>query len=216
MLILIVDRSAYKLKVNKSNIEMIQPPFSIPDRIHDIIYTYYQRDSIAFTYYYTHCVKVTELALILANNNNHLNLDTEFILYGSMLHDIGIIHTNAPEIGCFGEFPYIAHTYLGRQMLEKEGLPGIALVCERHIGTGLSKEDIIAANFPLPHYDMLPISYEEKLICYADKFYSKSEKHLTTPRTVEKIRKKILKYGEDKLEKFDDLVTLFGPVEELI
>jgi ribosomal 50S subunit-associated protein YjgA (DUF615 family) len=48
------------------------------------------------------------------------------------------------------------------------------------------------------------------IICYADKFYSKSEKHLTIPRSLEKIRKKILKYGDDKLQKFEELVELFG------
>ncbi len=95
-------------------------------------------------------------------------------------------------------------------MLEKEGLFDIAPVCERHIGVGLSREDIISAKLPLPHRDMIPLSIEEKLICYADKFYSKSDKHLTTLRTTEKIRKKILKYGEDKLEKFEELVNLFG------
>jgi uncharacterized protein len=57
---------------------------------------------------------------------------------------------------------------------------------------------------------MIPISLEEKLICYADKFYSKSDKHLTIPRSVEKIRKKMLKYGEDKIRKFEELASLFG------
>ena len=57
---------------------------------------------------------------------------------------------------------------------------------------------------------MLPLSLEEKLICYADKFYSKSVKHLTIPKSPYKIRKKILKYGEDKLDKFEEFVKLFG------
>jgi uncharacterized protein len=57
---------------------------------------------------------------------------------------------------------------------------------------------------------MIPITIEEKLICYADKFYSKTDKHLTTPRSPDKIRKKILKYGEDKIQKFEELVNIFG------
>jgi uncharacterized protein len=95
-------------------------------------------------------------------------------------------------------------------MLEQEGLIDIALMCERHIGVGLTLQDIKAANFPLPLRDMVPITLEEKLVCYADKFYSKSDKHLTTPRTPDKIRKKIIKYGEDKLQKFEELIDLFG------
>jgi uncharacterized protein len=127
-----------------------------------------------------------------------------------MLHDIGILKTNAPEIGCFGELPYIAHTYLGREMLEEEGFEDIAPVCERHLGVGLSKEDIVESGFELPVRDMLPVTLEEKLICYADKFYSKSDKHLLTAKTPEKIRKKVSKYGADKAARFEEFVTLFG------
>jgi uncharacterized protein len=189
---------------------MILPVFSIPDKVNKIIFERYPENSISFGYYYTHCIKVTELALKIIDANKHLVINKEFVISGAMLHDIGIIETDAPEIGCFGKYPYIAHTYLGREMLEKEGLFDIAPVCERHIGVGLSKEDIIKAGFLIPHRDMIPLTIEEKLICYADKFYSKSDNHLTVPKTPEKIRKKILKYGEDKLQKFEELVNLFG------
>ena len=158
---------------------MIQPGFPLPEKVKKIIFKHYPVNSIAFNYYYTHCIKVTELALKITASNRNLKFDKETVIAGAMLHDIGIIQTNAPEIGCFGKYPYIAHTYLGREMLEKEGLFEIAPVCERHIGVGLSTEDIIKADFPLPYRDMIPITLEEKLICYADKFYSKSDKHLT-------------------------------------
>jgi uncharacterized protein len=189
---------------------MITPSFIIPKEVKRIILKYYSEDSLAYSYYYTHCIKVTELALKLIDQNKHLKINKKIVTYGAMLHDIGIIQTDAPEIGCFGNYPYIAHTYLGREMLEKEGLNDIAPVCERHIGVGISKEDIIKAGFPLPQRDMIPITMEEKLVCYADKFYSKSDKHLTIPKSQEKIRKKILKYGEDKRRKFEELVSLFG------
>lgn len=189
---------------------MITRHISIPEFVRDIILKNYPEDTVAHKYYFTHCAKVTELAIKIAEHNSHLNPDISFIISGAMLHDIGIIRTNAPEIGCFGNYPYISHTYLGREMLEKEGLYELALVCERHIGTGLSKEDIIESGFPLPHRDMIPITLEEKLICYADKFYSKSDKYLTVPRSAEKIRKKIGKYGGNKLQQFEALVDLFG------
>jgi len=189
---------------------MIKPGFLIPDIVKTIILKHFPEDSKVYSYYYTHSIKVTELALKLIDHNKHLKINKEIVTIGAMLHDIGIIQTDAPEIGCFGKYPYIAHTYLGREILEQEGLPDIAPICERHIGVGLTKEDIIKANFPLPHRDMIPITIEEKLVCYADKFYSKSDKHLIIPRSPEKIRKKILKYGEDKLLKFEELVILFG------
>ena len=189
---------------------MIKPDFPVSDKVFEIILKNYTEGTLAFKYYYTHCVKVAELAVKIARHNAHLNPDIDFVISGAMLHDIGIIKTNAPEIGCFGEFPYISHTYLGREMLEQEGLFDLAPVCERHVGTGLSKEDIINSGFPLPLRDMIPLSIEEKLICYADKFYSKSDKHLTVPRSPEKIRKKIGKYGGNKLLQFEELVNLFG------
>ena len=46
--------------------------------------------------------------------------------------------------GCYGDKDYICHGYLGRALLEKEGLPAHALVCERHVGVGLSISDIRA------------------------------------------------------------------------
>lgn len=189
-------------------------PFTIPDDAMRIINKYFPGESIAHKFYFTHCVKVTELCLKIADSKNEMDFDRQVLIKGGMLHDIGIVKTNAPEIGCYGEFPYIAHTYLGRKILEQEGLPEIAPICERHIGLGLTTEDIIKAGFPLPHHDMLPITLEEKLICYADKFFSKSEKHLVIPKSIESIRKKVSKYGDDKLEKFEELAVLFGnPIE---
>ena len=184
--------------------------FPIPDEVLVIINKYYPSDSLAYKFFFTHVVKVTELAIKIAGHNPNYRLDLDYIIKGAMLHDIGIIKTNAPEIGCFGDLPYIAHTYKGREMLEMEGLNDIAPICERHVGTGLSVQDIIESGFELPHRDMIPITLEEKLICYADKFYSKSDKYLIIPKSPEKIRKKILKYGEEKLKKFEEFVNLFG------
>jgi uncharacterized protein len=189
---------------------MITPSFIIPRNIENLITKYFTPGSKAYKYYFTHCVKVTELAINIHKNKPELNIDYDTILAGGMLHDIGIIKTNAPEIGCFGEHPYIAHSYLGREILEQEGFQEIAPMCERHVGTGLSKEDIIRSNFPVPHRDMLPITVEEKLICYADKFYSKSDEHLLVPKSLDKIRKKVAKYGPDKLDRFEELVEMFG------
>jgi uncharacterized protein len=184
--------------------------FHLPYEVEQVIKKYFAEGTTAYHYYFTHCVMVTGLALKIARSRNDLAINMDVAIASGMLHDIGIIKTDAPEIGCFGEYPYIAHTYLGREILEENGFADIARVCERHIGTGLSSEDILKYGLPLPHRDMLPVTLEEKLICYADKFYSKSEKHLTTPRTLNEIRKKVLKYGDDKLDRFNELVNLFG------
>ncbi|MCD4736454.1 MAG: HD domain-containing protein [Bacteroidales bacterium] len=188
----------------------VNPVFNVPDQIKTIIEKYFRPGSVSYIFYYTHCIRVTQLALKIAKNNLEKNLDVDYLVKGAMLHDIGIVKTDSPEIGCFGKYPYIAHTYLGKEIVEQEGLPEIAPICERHIGVGLTKKDIIESNLPLPARDMVPVSLEEKLICYADKFYSKSKNHLTIPKPLKKIRKKLLKYGENKVKIFDDFTELFG------
>lgn len=176
----------------------------------DILKKYYKQGTTAYTYLYLHSQKVTEAAVSIARHNPQYNASLETIRWSAMLHDIGIYLTNAPDIGCIGTFPYIAHGYLGREILENEGLREIAPVCERHIGVGISLADILRYNMPLPHRDMMPVTIEEKIVCYADKFYSKTEQHLQVPKPIQKIRKKILKYGEDKIRLFEKMVQMFG------
>ena len=53
----------------------------------------------------------------------------------------------------------------------------------------------------------LPITLEEQLICFADKFFSKT--HLDEEKTVEKARQSIAKYGEEGLSRFDRWCSLF-------
>lgn len=176
----------------------------------EIIEKYYKKDSMAYKFLYEHSQSVAQLAVRIANQNPDLCPDIEMVRTAAMLHDIGIYMTNAPEIGCFGEHPYLAHGYLGRELLEKEGLHEIAPVCERHVGVGLTLEDIKNNKLPLPQRDMTPQTIEEKIVCYADKFYSKSDKYLKTPRPLDKTRKKVAKYGPEKIAVFEDLIKLFG------
>src|SRR5664279_4650174 len=137
---------------------------------------------------------VANKALEIAARLSHKNPDCRFIEEAALLHDIGIFLTNFPKIGCFGPHPYISHGYLGRELLEKEGLSAHALVCERHVGVGLTIEDINDNLFPLPLRDMRPQSLEEKIICFADKFYSKNKANLAVPRPVAKVRDMIVHY----------------------
>jgi len=174
----------------------------------DIINKYYEPDSKAWFILTEHSKAVRDFALEIARKHPELNADMQFIDEAAMLHDIGIFYTNAPSLYCFGDKPYICHGYLGRELMEKEGFPKHALVCERHTGAGLSKEEIIAQNLPIPHRDMLPVSVEEQMICFADKFFNKS-KELTTQQPIEKVRKKLLRYGDQQLKRFDGWAETF-------
>lgn len=166
-----------------------------------IIQKYYSADSKAYTILLEHSQNVASFAVEIASNHPELKADEKLIHEAAMLHDIGIFLTNAPDIGCHGDKPYICHGYLGRELLEKEGLIEHALFCERHTGAGLSIENIQQQNLPIPIREMLPISIEQQIVCYADKFYSKSG-DLSKRKDLEKILKKLQKHGDDQLKRF--------------
>lgn len=167
----------------------------------DIICKYYSPDSDLYHTLTTHSEQVKNKALDIARNHPELNVDIHFLEEAALLHDIGIFMCHAPGIFCYGSHRYIEHGYLGADLLRSEGWVRHALVCERHTGAGLSLQSIISQNLPLPHRDMTPQSIEEQIICYADKFYSKS--NLQNTNNIEKIRKDMARFGEENLERFD-------------
>ena len=173
----------------------------------DIIDKYYTRQK-AKNILTTHSKLVLDKALLISQRKPELDIDEDFIVEACMLHDIGVFLTKSHGIDCFGTYPYICHGYLGRELLEKENMEKVALVAERHTGAGISAFDIVRKNLPLPHRDMMPISIEEKLVCFADKFYSKAGDFLTEI-PLEKIRIKLIKHGEVQLKRFEKLCELF-------
>jgi uncharacterized protein len=156
-----------------------------------------------------HGQKVSQKALLAADQVSHLNPDRNFIVEAAMLHDIGMVKTDLPVPGCLGPHPYICHGLLGRVMLEKLGLHRHAMVCERHVGTGLTADDIRQQQLPLPVRDMVPETLEEQIICYADKFYSKGCPG-NGEKSVDTIVKSLSRFGTDKVEKFLSWQKKFG------
>lgn len=136
------------------------------------------------------------------------DIDIDFLYEAAMLHDVGIFMCDAPSIDCHGSHSYICHGMLGAELMRKEGFPQHALVCERHTGTGLTCCDIEKQNLPLPHKDFVPVSLEEKIICFADKFFSKT--HPEQEKTVEQARRSLEKFGSETVEKFDEWCVFFG------
>ena len=176
----------------------------------EIIQKYYDPDQKAYYFLLHHSRLVARKALEIAQNVRHLDPDMKFLREAAMLHDIGILFTDALKIGCYGHKEYICHGYLGREILEAEGFPLHALVCERHVGLGITAEEIRKNKLPLPERDMMPISVEENVICVADKFFSKSEHDLLREKPLEKVREMVTKYGEGKLKLFEEWMNLFN------
>lgn len=174
---------------------------------YEIIDKYYPENTQQRQILLIHSLSVAGKAMKILDAHHELRLNRSFVKEAAMLHDIGIFLTDAPTIQCFGSNPYIAHGYLGAEILRSEGFPQHALVCERHTGAGLTLQEIIDKQLPIPQRDMLPVTLEEQLICFADKFFSKT--HLDEEKSVEKARESIAKYGEEGLIRFDRWCSLF-------
>lgn len=175
----------------------------------DIIDKYYNDNEPLKRLLIFHSKQVTDRALAIAHAQPALGLDEVFIAQAAMLHDIGVFLTHAPSIYCRGSEPYLLHGYLGGQLMRREGYDRIARVCERHTGTGLTTEHIREQHLPLPEGDYRPQTMEEKVICYADKFYSKS--HPLRVRSIEQTACSLEKYGAAGVATFREWAKLFEP-----
>lgn len=175
-----------------------------------IIEAYYEPGTLAYDYIVRHGRMVADKALAIAERVHWLPPGMMFIEEAAMLHDVGIFMTDAPHLGCTGDYPYIAHGYLGREILEREGYPLHALVCERHVGVGLTVKDITENGLPLPARNMSPIILEEEIICFADKFFPVTPERMLTEQTLEEAREMIRSFGPAKLRTFNRWAVMFG------
>ena len=151
-----------------------------------IIDKYYPADDELRRILMIHSRQVADRCLAIVAKHKELPVDVQFMEEAAMLHDIGIYRCDAPSIHCHGTEPYLRHGPIGGEILRAEGLPRHARVAERHTGTGL------------PGYE--PETLEEQIICYADKFYSKSR--LDRVLTVAETAQSLEKFGHDGVLKF--------------
>lgn len=151
-----------------------------------IIDKYYPEGSPLRDIYMKHAGCVAELAEELRVKFAP-ELAAEQVEAAAMLHDIGIFMTYAPDIHCNGYAPYIQHGPLGAELLRKEGAPEwAARVAERHTGVGVG--------------EYLPETLLEQLVCYADKFYSKSGS--MQRKSLAEVEKSMVRFGGKNLAAF--------------
>ncbi|MCQ2396520.1 MAG: HD domain-containing protein [Lentisphaeria bacterium] len=174
----------------------------------------YKEDTPLRRLLFKHCCSVRDKALEILDTCGAIEIDRELVIAGAILHDIGVGRCHAPSILCVGDEPYIAHGIIGGEILREYGrlhgmdLEACARICERHTGAGLTRDNIVSQALPLPRRDFLPETPEEKLICLADKFFSKSGDMLE--KSPEKARASLAKFGADTLARYDEMCSLFG------
>ena len=121
-----------------------------------------------------HCIAVSSLAVEIAekiiDNDTPCNID--FIETASLLHDVGRSVTHG-----------IRHGIEGAKIMKDH--PEYALVCKRHIGGGIDSKEAMELGLPIEDY--IPETLEEKIICYAVKLVSDTER-ITIDETLDKFR----------------------------
>jgi uncharacterized protein len=174
-----------------------------------IIHHFYPADDDFRKLLLLHSNQVKDKALQILSNCG-LQLDRTIVENGALLHDIGIGRCHAPSILCNGTEPYLAHGIIGAAMLREmdASLEPYARICERHTGTGITAAEVVAQNLPIPIKDYLPETPEEKLICLADKFFSKSGDQ--REKTLADIRRSLFRFGADTISRLDEMCELFS------
>ena len=190
----------------------------------DIIDEYYPEDGDLKRLLLKHSRQVADRSIEISNRHPELRIDREFVEEAAMLHDIGIRWCDAPGICCNGTEPYIRHGLIGGELLRHKGLVRHAQVCERHTGTGLTREQIERQQLPLPlppptsqngsgyaptadDEPYVPHELEEKVVCYADKFYSKS--HPERVLTVAQAAQSLERFGHRGVRIFLEWAAMF-------
>ena len=167
----------------------------------------YPSTEASYSIFVEHSHAVADYAVELAQR---AGASVDFVREAAWLHDVGIKYTRAPGINCHGDEPYLKHGIIGRDICDAEGLHEHGLVCERHVGTGLTIEEIERQQLPLPRREMLCQTLEERIVCYADQFFSKSSRHRLT---LENLSRRIKRHGESGWIRFQQMHLEFGSLE---
>lgn len=143
-------------------------------------------------------------------------IDEYAALIGGLLHDIGTYFvlesdgsSNAGGILRFDGPNYILHGLRGYKYLIDNGFSeDAAQFARNHTGVGLTREQVVAQNLPLPAEDYIPQTVEQEIVMVADKYNSKS----IPPRflTVDSYRRKAARFGEDNANRWMQLVAKYG------
>ncbi len=161
----------------------------------------------AFDLVYPHCLIVCGIAEQL-HARSGADLDIELVRAGSLLHDVGVYRLY-DETGKLDHADYIRHGVLGHGLLLEEGFPEeICRFASRHTGVGLTREDVLRQELPLPPADYVAETGEETLVMYADKFHTK-----TAPPaflTADAYAASLRRFGEDKVAAFKSMRSIFG------
>jgi len=106
-----------------------------------------------------HCRIVSDFSAKIARaiQRKGVHIDTQLVEISGLLHDIGRSETHTVD-----------HGFIGGKIARSLNLPpAVVKIIERHVGGGIPKEEARQLGWPIKNY--LPLTWEEKAVCYADK-----------------------------------------------
>ena len=142
-----------------------------------------------------HCCTVKAVAVEIAKG---INADTELVIAGALLHDIGRAKDHT-----------VMHANVGADMAERLGLPKeLVSIIRKHMGAGIDNTDAIEMG--IPEGDYIPRTIEEKIVAHADNFVS-DDRITSYMHTVDKLRIKGSYRGADRIEALHkELSDMYG------
>ena len=164
---------------------------------------------------WTHCEIVRRIATGLldglgtaAGGIEGGGIDAGLVRAGCLLHDVGVYRLY-DAAGRLDHAGYIRHGILGHELLADAGYPEVLCrFASRHTGVGITRDDVLKQELPLPPADYVAETPEEALVMYADKFHTKS----TPPffLTAATYSVEVTWFGADKPAAFAQLRARFG------
>jgi uncharacterized protein len=139
---------------------------------------------------------VTKLSLEIANllKEKGIPIDFELVEIGALLHDIGrsVTHT-------------VQHAVLGAKIAKSASLPdSVVSIIRRHVGGGITTSEAESLGWPKDVY--VPITIEEKVVCYADKLIENGEQ-VPIDVTIRKLSKEMKYEAAERVRKLHDEMT---------
>jgi len=159
---------------------------------------------------YAHCQAVCTIAEQLMSRPTPAvaGIDADLVRAGCLLHDVGV-YLLYDEAGVLDHASYIRHGVLGHALLAEEGIPErICRFASHHTGVGISRQDVLDQDLPLPEADYMAETVEETIVMYADKFHTKSSPaRFITPQD---FTADVRRFGADKVTAFEAMRARFG------
>jgi len=106
-----------------------------------------------------HCKTVAKFSVKVAKafQGKNVDINIQLVEISGLLHDIGRSKTHTVD-----------HGFIGGEIARSLDLPqSVVKAIERHVGGGIPKEEAKRLGWPARSY--LPLAWEEKIVCYADK-----------------------------------------------